>query len=455
MDRYEKATMDLAGAGVTVHRISTYRELGEYRDDWATGRLGALPLYVCSRPQLGKSRHFAQVPGALHLRIHASAWGIYHRLWRHQKEQVVLDDLDSLLQDIAANALLKALMEDSPCRQLTWTTDNAKINRGEVPPAFDFEGRIAVLSNSWPRDPAVLSRAFAIWFAPDVEEVHDYAKTWLPKDGSQIWNYVGERLQYVPAPDLNRWYVQPCRLASIGRDWRRYLDGMLDAPEIRCLVELENRAGLTRRQKAAQWAKQTGESARTYYRKLTAYRASHPERDDKQAARDWNTCQHDSIVSTGMQARPAAVMLPSIGNGPASDSARQGEIQPRDDDEMPGAEVAPAPKEKGGLSCPWRLRRQATSFGRPDGIWPTLSTMSTGLDSSIRTADPCPCSLPISKRPLHGLAGNTSAGRVLGIVGSLLSHIRSMTVPQRRPALAFWKRWRDGISGTTSSRMAR
>ncbi len=310
MDRYEKATLDLADAGVTVHKVTTYRELGEYRDDWASGRLGALPLYICSRPQLGKSKHFAGVGDALHLRIHASAWGIYHRLWHHQKEQVVLDDLDSLLQDVAANALLKALMEDAPKRLLTWTTDNAKITNGEVPASYDFCGRIAVLSNGWPRDPAVLSRAFALWFAPDVAEAHAYVRAWLPDDALPIWRYVGEHLAYVPAPDLNRWYVQPARLACIGRDWRRYLDGMLDAPEIQCLVELEQINGLTRREKAAHWAQKTGESARTYFRKLSAYRASHPHRDGMQAVRALEERQHGSAC--GDVAPPPAAMLPEL-----------------------------------------------------------------------------------------------------------------------------------------------
>ncbi|MCZ7646093.1 MAG: hypothetical protein M5U26_12535 [Planctomycetota bacterium] len=321
MDRYEKATRDLANAGVTVHRIATYRELAEYRDDWASGKLGALPLYICSRPQLGKSRHFSGITDAVHLKIHATAWGIYHRLWHHQNRQVILDDLDSLLQDIAANALLKALMDDSPRRRLTWTTDNAKISRGEVPASYEFEGRVAVLSNGWPRDPAVLARAFSLWFAPSVVEVHAYAHTWLPEDALPIWTYVGERLEFVPAPDLNRWYVQPSRLAKIGRDWRRYLDGMLNAPEIRCLVDLERKKGHTRRQKAVLWARQTGESARTYYRKLSAYRASHPVLEDSRKTPDRKVCQHgseelcqrrleDATGAGGSQAQPPAVMLP-------------------------------------------------------------------------------------------------------------------------------------------------
>lgn len=310
MDRYEKATKELADAGVTVHRIASYRELAEYRNDWASGRLGSLPLYICSRPQLGKSKHFCTIPDAKYLKIHATAWGLYHSLWHNQHKQVILDDLDSLLQDTSANALLKALMDDAPKRLMTWISDNAKISRGEIPPEYEFQGRVAVLSNGWPRDPAVLSRAFSIWFAPDVEEVHGYAKTWLPKEGAPIWEYVGARLAYIPAPDLNRWYVQPCRLASIGRDWRRYLDGMLDAPEIRCLVELEQRNGLTRRQKAAHWARKTGESARTYYRKLSAYRASHPAQAQEQNARDQQVCQHGSAL--GDVAPPPAVMLPEL-----------------------------------------------------------------------------------------------------------------------------------------------
>lgn len=275
MDRYENAINDLTNAGVTVHKITTYCELAEYRDDWAAGRLGSLPLYICSRPQLGKSRHFSIVANAVHLKIHASAWGIYHRLWHHQSDQVILDDLDSLLQDVSANALLKALMEDSPKRPLTWTTDNAKISKGEVPASYEFRGRIAVLSNAWPRDPAVLSRAFSLWFSPSVAEVHDYVRTWIPDDAIPIWEYVGSRLDYVPAPDLNRWYVQPAKLASIGRDWLGYLDGMLGAPDIRYLVEIEA-LRISREEKAALWAKTTGESARTYYRRLAAYRAAHP-----------------------------------------------------------------------------------------------------------------------------------------------------------------------------------
>lgn len=293
MDRYENAIKELSDAGVTVHRITTYRELAEYRDDWAKGKLGALPLYICSRPQLGKSKHFSTVGNAVHLKIHASAWGIYHRLWHHQSDQVILDDLDSLLQDLSANALLKALMEDSPTRLLTWTTDNAKIAKGEVPSEYEFSGRIAVLSNGWPRDPAVLSRAFSLWFSPSVAEVHAYAQTWLPADAMPIWEYVGERLDYVPAPDLNRWYVQPAKLASIGRDWRCYLDGMLGAPDIRSLVEVEA-LQITRDQKAAVWARMTGESARTYYRRLATYRTAHPANASGASDMVPETCQRDS-----------------------------------------------------------------------------------------------------------------------------------------------------------------
>lgn len=312
MDRYEKATRDMVDAGVTVHRISTYRELGEYRDDWAAGRLGALPLYICSRPQLGKSKHFADVGDALHLKIHASAWGIYHTLWHHQNEQVILDDLDALLHDVSANALLKALMEDSPARRLTWTTDNSKISKGEIPSSYEFTGRVAVLSNGWPRDPAVLSRAFSLRFTPSVAEAHAYARTWLPQEALPIWEYVGDRLDYVPAPDLNRWYLQPSTLASIGRDWRTYLDALLDAPDIRYLVELEGQP-LARDERAALWAKWTGGSARTYYRRLAAYRHSHPLKAAEIERPNAGGCQIGSAAASTAYHRHDN--LPVAGNG--------------------------------------------------------------------------------------------------------------------------------------------
>ena len=79
----------------------------------------------------------------------ASAIGLYQLLYRYADpgSVLVLDDCDSILFDEVSLNLLKAALDSSKKRMISWNTESAALRREGVPEKFEFRGSIIFISN--------------------------------------------------------------------------------------------------------------------------------------------------------------------------------------------------------------------------------------------------------------------------------------------------------------------
>jgi hypothetical protein len=79
----------------------------------------------------------------------ASAIGLYKLLFEYANEGsvLVLDDCDSVLYDETSLNLLKAALDSSPKRFLSWRSESSVLRREGIPDKFEFKGSIIFITN--------------------------------------------------------------------------------------------------------------------------------------------------------------------------------------------------------------------------------------------------------------------------------------------------------------------
>ena len=91
----------------------------------------------------GNKLRFAIEKGA------ASAIGLYKLLYTYSDKSnvLVLDDCDTVLYDETSLNLLKAALDSSKKRKLSWNTDSALLRREGIPDTFEFNGSVIFITN--------------------------------------------------------------------------------------------------------------------------------------------------------------------------------------------------------------------------------------------------------------------------------------------------------------------
>ena len=79
----------------------------------------------------------------------ASAIGLYQLLYRYADpgSVLVLDDCDSILWDEVSLNLLKAALDSSNKRMISWNTESSALRREGVPEKFEFCGSVIFITN--------------------------------------------------------------------------------------------------------------------------------------------------------------------------------------------------------------------------------------------------------------------------------------------------------------------
>jgi hypothetical protein len=79
----------------------------------------------------------------------ASAIGLYKLLYNYadHKSVLVLDDCDSVLYDETSLNLLKAALDSSKKRRISWNTDSALLRREGIPDSYEFKGSVIFITN--------------------------------------------------------------------------------------------------------------------------------------------------------------------------------------------------------------------------------------------------------------------------------------------------------------------
>jgi hypothetical protein len=91
----------------------------------------------------GKRLRFGIEKGA------ASAIGLYKLLYNYADagNVLVLDDCDTVLYDETSLNLLKAALDSSKKRRLSWNTDSSLLRREGIPDSFEFRGSVIFITN--------------------------------------------------------------------------------------------------------------------------------------------------------------------------------------------------------------------------------------------------------------------------------------------------------------------
>jgi hypothetical protein len=90
-----------------------------------------------------RKNRFEVVKGAM------SALGLYAKLYKFADEGNVLvfDDCDSILIDDLSLNILKAALDSSKKRMISWNTDSNMLNREGIPDRFEFKGSVIFITN--------------------------------------------------------------------------------------------------------------------------------------------------------------------------------------------------------------------------------------------------------------------------------------------------------------------
>ncbi len=91
----------------------------------------------------GKRDRFQVIKGA------SSAIGLYKVLYENSDKGsvLVMDDCDTVLHDETSLNLLKAALDSSKHRFLSWNTDSSLLRREGIPDRFEFKGSVIFITN--------------------------------------------------------------------------------------------------------------------------------------------------------------------------------------------------------------------------------------------------------------------------------------------------------------------
>lgn len=206
-------------------RITTYGGLDPYVQAFGAGSFNLIVLVGV--PGLQKSRVVRDVlPDACWIEGHATALGIYMRLWEHRDEPVVIDDVDSLYADRAAVRLLKSLCQTERRKTVSWESSTPVLVRENIPRRFTTTSQVFIIANAWKalnvHVTALEDRGHLLHFEPTVLEVHTRTSAWFWDQ--EIFDWIGARLHLIERPSM-RLYRAAWELKAAAMDWRGQLLG--------------------------------------------------------------------------------------------------------------------------------------------------------------------------------------------------------------------------------------
>jgi hypothetical protein len=139
------------------------------------GGLGKTHTVVNTLKKLGKKEltigewegDFVVVKG------YSTAKGLYRTLWENNGKIIIFDDADSTFKDPIGANILKAALESSDKRVISWNAEFS--DREELPNRFEFTGRVIFISNltlaKFPQ--ALISRSMKVDLTLNMEEKID------------------------------------------------------------------------------------------------------------------------------------------------------------------------------------------------------------------------------------------------------------------------------------------
>lgn len=149
-------------------------------------------MIVLAQAGLGKShilelvKNAVGAPDVTEVRGYCTPLSLYKTLYENQHGTVIFDDCDSVLEDGTSGNLLKAVLDTTGKRIVSWKS--AYVEKEGLPTEFAFQGTIIFLSNK-PQDKmqdALLSRSIVIDLYLSLEEMIDRLEGLLPHIDSPL-----------------------------------------------------------------------------------------------------------------------------------------------------------------------------------------------------------------------------------------------------------------------------
>lgn len=252
-----------------VH-VTTYSDLQQWIDAFARGVLNLLILI--GGPGLAKSRLMRDAvgPQACWIEGHATALGMFIKLFRHRNELAIIDDVDSLYSDRSAVRLLKTLCQTDDRKRLAWHSQTAALDREAVPQEFVTTTRVAIIANEWStlneNVKALEDRGHVLVFEPTALEVHSRVAEKNLLTDQQVFDFIGDHLHLISAPSM-RDYFKGAELNAAGLEWKKPLLARWGLTEVRLLVAalMADDRFATERERVDAFVKAGGGSVATYY----------------------------------------------------------------------------------------------------------------------------------------------------------------------------------------------
>lgn len=225
-------------------------------------------MVVVSDPGLGKT---STVTSALRkskqdyyiVTGHVTPLKLFQELYEHKDELIVFDDVDSLLRNPNAIALLKQACDTIPTKRVEYHTTR----KMDYPTVFTTKSKTLLLLNRIPNKnsdlEAFLSRGLYVNFVPNPDEIFTELKT-FGKD-KEIMAYIEAHIKKLSTVNF-RVYKHATNLKFGGLDWKAYLDeqlGLLD-DEVIAVRITDTRKPYGER--VAMWKQLTGKSQSSYDR---------------------------------------------------------------------------------------------------------------------------------------------------------------------------------------------
>ncbi len=207
--------------------LSRFSDLSAWAEAFAVGEFSS--VLCIGRRGLSKTTTFTNAleselgpsesqPGDpwLYVSARLSPFEMYRQAFLFRDRPLLIDDVDALLKDRQAVALLKSLMQDELPRRVSWYTDSFGADE-DIPHTFTTSSPVCILANDIgavnANLEAVLDRAKVLEFNPTVDEVLTQCATWF--DDEVVLQFVRDWQSFIGAGLLTM------RQLKHARDFRR------------------------------------------------------------------------------------------------------------------------------------------------------------------------------------------------------------------------------------------
>lgn len=145
-------------------------------------------LIIESKGGLAKTRLVEEVmqdKECLKILAHTTPLKLYMEAYIHKDLPIVIDDVDSLLQDDNNLSLLKMLCNTDEFKELSWWSTSPILEANQIPSKYETKSRVIIICNHFDelteKVSALRDRGFHIEFVPTNEEILIKMREILPE----------------------------------------------------------------------------------------------------------------------------------------------------------------------------------------------------------------------------------------------------------------------------------